>query len=49
VRDGYVSISAAARDYGVAVIGDPEHDPEGLRVDDQATKQLRDERRAKLD
>ena len=34
VRDGYVTIEGAARDYGVVVQGDPENDPEGLVVDD---------------
>lgn len=43
VRDGYVSIEGARRDYGVVVSGDPEHDPEGLQVDADATRQLRDE------
>ena len=33
VRDGYVTIEGAARDYGVVVVGDPEADPEGLSVD----------------
>jgi N-methylhydantoinase B len=41
VRDGYVSIEGAARDYGVVVIGDPESDPEGLRIDLEATALLR--------
>jgi N-methylhydantoinase B len=41
VRDEYVSIEGAARDYGVAVVGDPHHDPEGLRIDQDATFQLR--------
>jgi N-methylhydantoinase B len=41
VRDGYVSIEGAARDYGVVVQGNPEHDPEGLTIDVAATKQLR--------
>jgi N-methylhydantoinase B len=44
VRDGYVSIEGAARDYGVAVTGDPDEDPEGLAVDDEATERLRRER-----
>jgi N-methylhydantoinase B len=44
VRDGYVSIVGAARDYGVVVVGDPELDPEGLQVDLKATEALRDER-----
>jgi N-methylhydantoinase B len=41
VRDGYVSTEGAARDYGVAVVGDPETDPEGLAVDEVRTSQLR--------
>jgi N-methylhydantoinase B len=41
VRDEYVSIEGAARDYGVVVIGDPTSDPEGLRVDAAATEALR--------
>jgi N-methylhydantoinase B len=41
VRDGYVTIAGAARDYGVVVVGDPEEDPEGLVVDAAATDRLR--------
>ena len=41
VRDGYVTIAGAARDYGVAVVGDPEEDPEGLVVDEPGTARLR--------
>lgn len=41
VRDEYVSIEGAARDYGVVVIGDPATDPEGLRIDEAATAALR--------
>ncbi len=41
VRDGYVSVEGAARDYGVVVTGDPEIDPEGLAVDAAATERLR--------
>jgi N-methylhydantoinase B len=41
VRDGYVTIGGAARDYGVVVLGDPDLDPEGLVVDAAATAQLR--------
>jgi N-methylhydantoinase B len=41
VRDGYVTIAGAARDYGVVVVGDPELDPEGLVVDAEATAALR--------
>lgn len=47
VRDGYVSIDGAARDYGVVVIGDPDNDPEGLRIDLGATEALRAEIAAK--
>jgi N-methylhydantoinase B len=43
VRDGYVSIAGAARDYGVVVKGDPAHDPEGLAIDETATMRLRRE------
>lgn len=46
VCDEYVSIEGAARDYGVVVIGDPQRDPEGLKVDEAATAQLREARRA---
>jgi N-methylhydantoinase B len=41
VRDGYVSIEGARRDYGVVVLGDPARDPEGLRIDAAATSTLR--------
>ena len=41
VRDGYVSIAGAARDYGVVIVGDPDKDPEGLRVDEDSTSLLR--------
>jgi len=44
VRDGYVTIEGAARDYGVVVVGDPERDPEGLDVDAEETERLRGER-----
>jgi N-methylhydantoinase B len=45
VRDGYVTIGGAERDYGVVVIGDPDEDPEGLAVDAVATERLRAQRR----
>ena len=45
VRDGYVTIEGAARDYGVVVTGDPEDDPEDLVVDVEATERLRAGRR----
>ena len=44
VRDGYVTIEGAARDYGVVVTGDPEQDPEGIGVDLEATERLRSAR-----
>ncbi|MEX2291563.1 MAG: hydantoinase B/oxoprolinase family protein [Mycobacteriales bacterium] len=43
VRDEYVTIEGAARDFGVVVIGDPVNDPEGLIVDEQATRVRREE------
>jgi N-methylhydantoinase B len=46
VRDGYVSIEGAARDYGVVVAGDPEDDPENLVVDMEATERLRESLRS---
>ncbi|MFC9980943.1 hydantoinase B/oxoprolinase family protein [Gordonia sp. NPDC127522] len=44
VRDGFVSINGAARDYGVIVLGDPDLDPEGLSLDLVATQSLRESR-----
>jgi N-methylhydantoinase B len=41
VRDEYVTVEGAARDYGVVIIGDPAEDPEGLRIDEAATERLR--------
>ncbi|WP_433503160.1 hydantoinase B/oxoprolinase family protein [Pseudonocardia halophobica] len=41
VRDEYVSIAGALADYGVVVVGDPERDPEGVRVDVEATARAR--------
>jgi N-methylhydantoinase B len=41
VRDEYVSIEGARRDYGVAILGDPVNDPEGLRIDQEETRRLR--------
>ena len=41
VRDGYVTIEGAARDYGVVITGDPDEDPEGLTLDLAATERLR--------
>jgi N-methylhydantoinase B len=48
VRDEYVTIEGAARDYGVVVTGDPLEDPEGLRLDLEATESLRAARRTSL-
>jgi N-methylhydantoinase B len=45
VRDEYITIEGAARDYGVVIAGDPIHDPEGLRVNTEATEALRAARR----
>jgi len=45
VRDGYVTIEGAARDYGVVITGDPENDPEGLVLDTSATEAKRAELR----
>ena len=46
VRDEYVSIAGALADYGVVVVGDPRHDPEGLAVDLAATEAERASRRS---
>jgi N-methylhydantoinase B len=42
VRNGYVSLEGAERDYGVVIHGDPHFDPEGLSVDVEATERLRE-------
>lgn len=48
VRDEYVTIDGAYRDYGVKITGDPINDPENLVIDIDATTKHRDEmRRAK--
>jgi N-methylhydantoinase B len=41
VRNGYVSVEGAERDYGVVIVGDPYSDPEGLEVDRELTEKLR--------
>jgi len=46
VRDEYVTIEGAARLYGVVVTGDPHEDPEGVAVDEDATRALRERMRA---
>lgn len=43
VRDEYITIEGAARDFGVVVTGDPVNDPEGLVVDEAATTARREE------
>jgi N-methylhydantoinase B len=45
VRDEYVSIEAAAVVYGVVISGDPVADPEGLRVEAEATAATRHRQR----
>jgi N-methylhydantoinase B len=45
VRDCYVTIEGAARDYGVVIAGDPDEDPEGLTLDVEATARMRAQRR----
>ena len=45
VRNEYVTIQGAGRDYGVVIEGDPQYDPEGLRVDVDATARLRESRK----
>lgn len=47
VRDEYVTIEGAYRDYGVVVVGDPVNDPEGLQVDVEATNKRRAEMAAR--
>lgn len=41
VRDEYVTIEGAYRDYGVVIAGDPYRYPERLEVDVEATRRLR--------
>lgn len=41
VRDEYVSVEGAARDYGVVITGDPFQDPEHLEIDAAGTARLR--------
>jgi N-methylhydantoinase B len=48
VRDGYVTIAGAARDYGVVLSGDPEWDPEGVALELEATERLRASMRGEL-
>lgn len=46
VQDGYVSVAGAERDYGVAISGDPDTDPEAITVDETRTRELRGARLA---
>ena len=46
VRDEYVSIAGAWRDYGVAIAGDPVRHPEALTIDHAATARQRADLRA---
>jgi N-methylhydantoinase B len=46
VRDEYITVAGAERDFGVVVTGDPRTDPEGLQVDVATTESLRAQRRA---
>ncbi|WP_033288405.1 hydantoinase B/oxoprolinase family protein [Amycolatopsis jejuensis] len=43
VRDEYVTIDGAYRDYGVVITGDPHGDPENLVIDYEATTKRRAE------
>ncbi len=43
VRDEYITIDGAYRDYGVVVVGDPYRHPEQLVVDEEATRARRAE------
>ncbi|MET7993518.1 hydantoinase B/oxoprolinase family protein [Amycolatopsis sp. NPDC005232] len=47
VRDEYVTIEGAYRDYGVVISGDPHNDPENLKIDQEATARRRAELAAK--
>lgn len=48
VRDEYVSVAGAARDYGVIVTGDPAYAPEQIEIDLPATARLRERMRSEL-
>jgi N-methylhydantoinase B len=45
VRDEYISIQGARRDYGVVIEGDPANDPENLTVNLKETQKLRHARK----
>lgn len=49
VRDEYITIEGAYRDYGVVVTGDPLTDPEGVDFDAAATETRRREMRGAAD
>lgn len=42
VRNGYVSLAHARDAYGVVIHGDPDRDPEGLVIDEAATRSCRE-------
>lgn len=46
VRDEYVTVEGALRDYGVVVTGNPATDPEGLSINADATARRRAEMKA---
>jgi N-methylhydantoinase B len=45
IRNGYITIEGAARQYGVVATGDPAKRPEGVHVDEVRTEKLRSELR----
>ena len=49
VRDEYVSLEAAASEYGVVIEGDPIADPEGVCISRERTETLRDQLRYERD
>lgn len=49
VRDEYVSVTAAGEVFGVAIVGDPATDPEGLSIDHERTAELRRAAESKRD
>lgn len=42
VRDEYITVQGAERDYGVVIKGNPATDPESVKVDYEATRRLRE-------
>jgi N-methylhydantoinase B len=41
VRDQYVTVEGAARDYGVVITGDPIEDPAAIEINQIETEKLR--------